>query len=328
MSLISNTTLSRRGFCTCCVAAASFAVTGAWLNPSQAFAEARDIVDLIRDDAAKAPIKVHKLRRNVSILEGSGGNIAVLTGGDGKVFIDAGITASRSRILEAANSLSRDPIKHLINTHWHFDHTDGNQWLNAEGVAILAHENTHKHLLAAQRVEDWDFNFPSSPLAAVPTEVFSSEKTLTLNRSTLHLKHYDPAHTDSDISVTFTEADILHCGDTYWNGIYPFIDYSTGGSIDGIIKATEANIAAVSDKTIVIPGHNLPGHDSPVSNKTELAAYRDMLVAIRENVARLKRHGSSLDEIITAKPTAAFDAKWGQFLITPALFTRLVYQGV
>ena len=244
------------------------------------------------------------------------------------MFIDAGSTASRPRILEAACSLSRDPIKQLINTHWHFDHTDGNQWLNAEGAAILAHENTHKHLLAAQRVEDWEFNFPSSPLAAVPTEVFSSEKTLTLNRSKLHLKHYDPAHTDSDISVTFTEADILHCGDTYWNGIYPFIDYSTGGNIDGMIKATEANIAAISDKTIVIPGHNLPGHASPVSNKTELATYRDMLVAIREDVARLKRQGSSLDEIITAKPTAAFDAKWGQFVITPALFTRLVYQGV
>ena len=201
MSLIDNNTLSRRGFCICCAAAASFAATGGWLNPSQAFAEARDIVDLIRDDAAKAPIKVHKLRRNVSILEGSGGNIAILTGDDGKMFVDAGITASRPRILEAADSLSRDPIKHLINTHWHFDHTDGNQWLNAEGAAILAHENTHKHLLAAQRVEDWEFNFPSSPLAAVPTEVFSSERTLTLNRSTLHLKHYDPAHTDSDISV-------------------------------------------------------------------------------------------------------------------------------
>ena len=113
------------------------------------------------------------------VLEGSGGNIAVLTGADGKLFVDAGITATRPRILEAVNSLSRDPIKHLINTHWHFDHTDGNQWLNEEGAAILAHENTHKHLLSAQRVEDWDYNFPSPPLAAVPTEVFSSEKTLS-----------------------------------------------------------------------------------------------------------------------------------------------------
>ena len=126
--------LSRRGFCLCCLGSATFAATGGWLTPREAFAEARNIVDLIRDDAARAPIKVHKLRRDVSILEGSGGNIAVLMGRDGKVFIDAGITASRPRILEAANSLSRDPIRHLINTHWHFDHADGNTWLNAEGA--------------------------------------------------------------------------------------------------------------------------------------------------------------------------------------------------
>src|SRR5262252_3519534 len=201
--------LSRRGFCLCCLGPATFAATVGGLTPSQVFAEARNIVDLIRDDAAKSPIKVHRLRGNLSVLEGSGGNIAVLTGADGKVFIDAGITASRPRILEAANGLSREPVKHLINTHWHFDHTDGNQWLNAEGAAIIAHENTHKHLLVAQRVEDWDFNFPSSPLPAVPTETFSSEKTLNLNRSTLHLKYYGPAHTDSDISVTIPEADVF-----------------------------------------------------------------------------------------------------------------------
>jgi glyoxylase-like metal-dependent hydrolase (beta-lactamase superfamily II) len=323
MSFVPRHTFSRRGFCICCAVAAGFVRTGGWLSPSQAYAEAQNIVDLIRDDAAKAPIKVHRLRGNISILEGSGGNIAVLTGADGKVFIDAGITASRPRILEAANGLSRDPIRHLINTHWHFDHADGNQWLNAEGAAIIAHENTHKHLLVAQRVEDWDFNFPSPPLAAVPTEVFSSEKTLTLNHSTLALKHYGPAHTDSDISVNIPEADIFHCGDTYWNGIYPFIDYSTGGNIEGMIKAAEANLAAVTDKTIVIPGHG-----KPVSDRAELSAYRDMLVAIHENVARLKQQGRSLDETIAAKPTAAFDAKWGQFVITPALFTRLVYRGV
>src|SRR5215472_14982351 len=323
MFVSNQQTLSRRDFCLCCTVTAGFVAAGGWLTPSQAFARARNIVDLIRDDAARAPIKLHKVRRDVSILEGSGGNIAVLTGADGKVFIDAGITASRLRILEAADSLSRDPIRHLINTHWHFDHTDGNQWLTAEGAAIIAHENTHKHLLVAQRVEDWDFNFPSSPLPAVPSETFSSEKTLNLNRSTLHLKYYGPAHTDSDISVTIPEADILHCADTYWNGIYPFIDYSTGGNIDGMIKATDANVAAVTDKTIVIPGHG-----NPVSNKAELAAYRDMLVAIRDNVAKLRRQGRSLDETIAAKPTAAFDAKWGQFVITPALFTRLVYEGV
>jgi glyoxylase-like metal-dependent hydrolase (beta-lactamase superfamily II) len=321
MSFQYQPTLSRRGFCICC--AAAVAAGGQWLSTSQAYAEARNIVDLIRDDAAKASIKIHKLRRDVSILEGSGGNIAVLTGADGKVFVDAGITATRPRILEAANSLSAAPIKHLINTHWHFDHADGNEWLHGAGAVITAHENTYKHLMAAQRVEDWDFNFPPSPPAAIPTELLTTEKTLALNNSTLKLKYYGPAHTDGDISVSFAEADILHVADTYWNGFYPFIDYSTGGSIGGMIKATEANLAAVSDATIVIPGHG-----NPVSNKSELSAYRDMLVAIRDNVARLKQQGRSLEETVAARPTAAFDAKWGQFVITPAIFTHLVYQGV
>src|SRR5262249_13798979 len=122
--------ISRRGFCLCCMAATTVAAMKGWLGPREAYAEARNIVDMIRDSAARTPIAVHKLRGNVGILEGSGGNIAVLTGQDGKVFIDAGITASRPRILEAASSLSGDPIRHLINTHWHFDHADGNAWLN------------------------------------------------------------------------------------------------------------------------------------------------------------------------------------------------------
>jgi glyoxylase-like metal-dependent hydrolase (beta-lactamase superfamily II) len=322
MSVTQQHVLSRRGFCLCCAAAVGFAAKGGWLSPLQAYAEARTIVDLIRDDAAKAQINIHKLRGNVSILEGSGGNVAVLTGADGKVFIDAGITATKPRILEAANSLSADPIKHLINTHWHFDHADGNEWLHAQGAAIIAHENTRKHLMAAQRVEDWNFDFPPSPAAAIPAELMTDERTLTLNRTTLKLKYYGPAHTDGDISVTFSEADILHTGDTFWNGIYPFIDHSTGGSIKGMIKAAEVNVAAVGNDTIVIPGHG-----QPVSNKAELSAYRDMLVAIHENVAKLKQQGRSFEETVAAKPTAAFDAKWGQFVISPEFFTRLVYQG-
>ena len=322
MSILENV-VSKRGFCLCCMAATYLAATRGFFGPRVAHAAAGNTVDKIRDAAANTPITVHRLRSNVNILEGSGGNIAVLTGQDGKVFIDAGITASRPRVLEAVNSLGNDPIRHLINTHWHFDHTDGNQWLTSEGAAIVAHENTQKHLLTAQRVEDWDFNFPASPLPAIPSEVFSSEKVLKLNGTTLALKHYEPAHTDSDISVTFAEADIVHTGDTYWNGVYPFIDYSTGGNIEGMIKATEANLAATTDSTIIIPGHG-----NPVSNRAELNAYYEMLVAVHENVSKLKQHGRSLDEIIAAKPTADYDSKWGQFVINPAFFTKLVYEGV
>jgi glyoxylase-like metal-dependent hydrolase (beta-lactamase superfamily II) len=315
--------LSRRGFCLCCLGSATFAATGGWLTPSQVFAEARNLVDLIRSEAAKAPIKVHRLRGNVSVLEGSGGNVAVLTGRDGKLLVDAGITASRARITEALASLSSDPVKHLINTHWHFDHADGNEWLHGEGATILAHENTRKHLATAQRVEDWNFDFPPSPSGAVPTDIFATERTLDVNGSKLVLKHYGPAHTDGDISVAFTHADILHTGDTFWNGVYPFIDYSTGGHIDGMIRVAETNLAASTDATIIIPGHGYP-----VSNRSELKDYRDMLVGIRQNVAMLKKQGRSPGETIAAKPTAAYDAKWGQFVIDPASFTKLVYEGV
>src|SRR6516165_7337601 len=315
--------LSRRGFCLCCVGGAAYAATGEWLTPREAFAEARGLVSMFKDNAAVASIATHKLRNNISVLEGSGGNIAVLTGPDGKVLIDGGIGASRPQLTKALADLGTDPISHLVNTHWHFDHTSGNEWLHAAGARIIAQENTRKYLSEVQRVEDWDYNFLPLRPGGIPSEVFAAEHTLKLNGATIRLKHYTPAHTDSDISVTFGEANVLHTGDTYWNGIYPFIDYSTGGSIDGTIRAADANLAAATSNTVIIPGHG-----QPVSNRSELKDYRDMLVAIRENVARLKKQGFSLAETVAAKPTAAYDAKWGQFLIDPAFFTQLVYEGV
>lgn len=315
--------LSRRGFCLCCIGAAGFAATGGWLSPREAYAEARGLVSLIKDSAAKSAITTHKLRNGITILEGSGGNIAVLGGKDGLVMVDAGISVSQKQMAKVLSDISPDPVSHLINTHWHFDHADGNPWIGSDGAKIIAHENTRKHLSQVQRVEDWDYNFLPLARSGVPQHVFSKEHRLKLNGNTLDLKYYGPAHTDGDIYVMFGEADVLHAGDTYWNGIYPFIDHSTGGSIDGMIAAAEANLAASNDKTIIIPGHG-----NPVSNRAELREFRDMLVAIRENVAKLKRQGRSLDETVEAKPTAAFDGKWGQFVIDPAFFTRLVYAGV
>ncbi|RYH63153.1 MAG: MBL fold metallo-hydrolase [Alcaligenaceae bacterium] len=315
--------LSRRGFCLCCVGGAALAATGGWLSPREAYAEARGLVSVIKDSAATSPIKIHKLRGNVSVLEGSGGNVAVLPGPDGKVLVDAGIGVSRAQMTKALRELGSDPVTQLVNTHWHFDHTDGNAWLNAAGARITAHENTKKHIASVQRVEDWDYNFLPLPAGAIPTQVFASEKQLKVNGETIDLKYYGPAHTDSDISVTFRNADILHAGDTFWNGIYPFIDYSTGGNIDGMIAASEANIAASTVDTVIIPGH---GH--PQSNRAELQQWRDMLATVRDNVAKLKTKGASREEVVKAKPTAAFDARYGQFLIDPDFFTRLVYRGV
>jgi glyoxylase-like metal-dependent hydrolase (beta-lactamase superfamily II) len=290
--------------------------------PRRLFAAAESPVITIRNAAASAKITVTKLRGNVSVLEGSGGNIAVFTGRDGKLLVDAGIPATRARITDALDTLSGDPVRHLINTHWHFDHTDGNEWLHSIGAEITAHENTRKHLAETTRVEDWDFTFPPAPAGALPTKVFTKDETLHLNGATLALKCYKPAHTDSDISVDFTDADILHCADTFWNGYYPFIDYSTGGSINGMIRAAEANVARATEKTIVIPGHG------PIGNKSQLIEFRDMLVAVRDKVSALKKQGRSLQEAIEAKPTADYDAKWGGFVIKGDFFTKLVYEGV
>jgi glyoxylase-like metal-dependent hydrolase (beta-lactamase superfamily II) len=315
--------LSRRGFCLCCIGGAASAAAGGWLTPRQAFAEARGLVSLIKDSAAVSPIVTHRLRNNISVLEGSGGNVAVLTGPDGKVLLDAGIGVSRPQVTSALAGLGADPVTHLINTHWRFDHTDGNAWLNSVGAKIIAQENTPRHLREVQRVEDWDYNFLPLPPEGIPTEVFANDRILKLNGASIALKHYGSAHTDSDISVTFTEADIVHVADTFWNGIYPFIDYSTGGSIDGMIAASDANLAATTDNTIIISGHG-----KAVGNKAGLSEFREMLVAVRENVAALKKQGRSRDETVAAKPTAAFDAKFGQFVIDPGFFTRLVYEGV
>ncbi len=315
--------LARRHFCFCCLSASALAATGEWLSPHQAFAEARGIVSLIKDSAATAPIVTHRVRNNIVVLEGSGGNMAVLTGPDGKVLVDAGIGVSRAHISAALAALGPEPITHLINTHWHFDHTDGNTWLNQAGAKIIAQENTRKYLSKVQRVEDWDYNFLPLLPGGIPDEVFAQEHSLKLNGASINLKYYGNAHTDSDISVTFGEADVVHVADTFWNGIYPFIDYSTGGSIDGMIAASNANLAATTDSTVIIAGHG-----KPVSNKAELKNFRDMLVGTRENVAGLKKQGRSMEETVAAKPTAAFDAVYGNFVIDPGFFTRLVYQGV
>jgi glyoxylase-like metal-dependent hydrolase (beta-lactamase superfamily II) len=145
-----NDLLSRRGFCLCCVGGAAFTATAGWLTPRQAFAEARGLVSLIKDSAAVSPIVTHKLRNSISAFEGSGGNIAVLTGSDGKVLIDAGIGVSRPQITKALEALGADPVTHLVNTHWHFDHADGNEWLHSAGAKIIAQENTRKHLSEIQ----------------------------------------------------------------------------------------------------------------------------------------------------------------------------------
>ena len=319
MVTIPSAEFSRRQF----LAAGGLAFATAWLVPTTSFGQPDDVlVPGALKEAATAKVTVQTLRRNVSVLLGPGGNIAVLTGPDGKLLVDAEIITAGPNVSAALASINADPVKQLINTHWHFDHTGGNDWLHKAGASILAQENTRKHLSQVTRVEGWKHTFPSAPAGAIPTTVFKDDYTLHANGTTLTLKRYLPAHTDSDISVHFAEADIFHTGDTFWNRDYPFIDYSTGGSIDGQIRAAEANIAKVTNNTIVIPGHGAVG------GKSDLILFRDVLVEIRERVAALKKQGRSLADVIAAKPGARFDAEWGNLFMTPSAFVSLVYQGV
>jgi glyoxylase-like metal-dependent hydrolase (beta-lactamase superfamily II) len=310
--------ISRRQF----LAAAGLTAMTAWLAPRSLFAQSGDVlVPTAFKVATTAKITVQPLRRNINVLLGPGGNMAVLSGADGNLLVDAEIVTARPNVSEAIAGISADPIKQLINTHWHFDHTGGNKWVHELGASILAQENTRKHLLVDTRVEGWKHTFPAAPPGAIPTTVFAEDYTLHANNTTLVLKHYLPAHTDSDISVHFVEAGVFHTGDTFWNRNYPFVDYSTGGSIDGQIRAAEANIAKVTDSMIVIPGHGVVG------GKPDLILFRDVLADAREKVATMKKQGRSLAEVIAAKPTARTDDEWGNGFMTPALFLEWVYQG-
>src|SRR6201984_2076598 len=231
---------SRRQF----LVAAGLPPQTASLVPTAVFAQSDDVlVPGAFKEAAKAKITAKALRRNISVLYGAGGNIAVLTGPDGKLLVDSEIVTARPNVAAALASINADPVKQLVNTHWHFDHTGGNEWVHEAGASILAQENTREHLLVGTRVEGWKHTFPAAPPGAIPSTVFAENHTLHVNNTTLVLKHYLPAHTDSDISVHFVEADVFHTGDTFWNRNYPFVDYSTGGSIDGQLGAAERNKA-------------------------------------------------------------------------------------
>jgi glyoxylase-like metal-dependent hydrolase (beta-lactamase superfamily II) len=308
-------TRSRRHF----LATGAAATAACLLHRNLLAQPATDFLAKARAANANDKITATPLRRNVTFLSGAGGNIAVLTTKQGKLLVDSGYASCQPQLTAALTAISTDPIRILINTHWHFDHTDGNEWMHSAGATIWAHENTRYRMASPQRIAAFDANIPASPIGALPTILFNSYRTISDKENTLKLTHYEPAHTDTDLSVHFTEANILHCGDTFWNGFYPFIDYSSGGNINGMIVATEQNLAIAADDTIVIPGHG------PLGTKAQLVEFHDMLVGSRDNVAKLKKEGKSLDETIAAKPTAAFDEKWGK---KPDAFIGYVYQGV
>ncbi|MFD0764606.1 MBL fold metallo-hydrolase [Mucilaginibacter lutimaris] len=292
------------------------------LAPGDLFAQKGSPVTMIIEEARKSAVKATKLRGNLTLLEGSGGNIILSAGEKGNLMVDAGIDVSREKIKAKIAEINQVPLQLLINTHWHFDHASGNEWLNKDGAQIIAHKNTAKWLGQTTRVDDWNYTFPPAPANAVPSKVFDQEYELTFEDQVIRLKHYAPAHTDSDISVYFPDTDTLHVADTWWNGYYPFIDYNTGGSIQGMIKAADENVKTASENTLVVPGHG------PIGKKADLLRYRDMLVNIETIVAKLKKSGMPLTDVINARPTKAYDEQWGKFVIGPDFFTALVYKGL
>jgi len=311
--------MSRRDFIT----SAGLLAGGLMVSPHPVFARRQNSpVTMIIAEAAKSPLSLQKLRGNLTLISGSGGNIVLMAGKSGKLMVDAGINVSEIKMKTALASINDAPLKYLINTHWHFDHASGNEWVHNAGAQIIAHENAKKRLMQQVTVEDWNYTFPPSPAGAIPAVTFAKEHKHVFEGETIHLKHYGPAHTDGDISVFFPEVDVLHVADTWWNGYYPFIDYNTGGNIKGMINAAKENVDRTTEKTLVISGHG------PIGNRSQLIAYRDMLIAIERNISSLKDKGMGLNDIIAAKPTRAYDEKWGKFVIGPDLFTKLVYKGL
>jgi glyoxylase-like metal-dependent hydrolase (beta-lactamase superfamily II) len=272
--------------------------------------------------AASAPITVQHLRRNVTMLEGSGGNIGVLAGRDGILMVDDGIAVSREKIVRAIRSFSDGDLKYVVLTHWHWDHSDGDGWVRKAGATLIADHRTVDHLKQTIDVVEWEHTFPPARAADIPNLVLTADKTLRFDGETVKILHYGAGHTDGDLAVYFRSADVLQTGDMFWNGLYPFIDYVAGGSIDGTIRGADDSIALTTDQTIVIPGHG------PVGGRADLIAYRDMLRTVRGRVAAMKAQGKSLAEVEAARPTADYDGTWGRSVISPRLFTALVYRGV
>jgi glyoxylase-like metal-dependent hydrolase (beta-lactamase superfamily II) len=209
-----------------------------------------------------------------------------------------------------------------VNTHWHWDHTDGNEWMHAAGATIIAHRNTLKHLSETTHVDDWNWTFAPVPAGARPTIIVDDERELAFAGDSIRLTHFGSGHTDGDLSVYFEKADVMALGDTFWNGSYPFIDNQDGGSVDAAIAWATKALERITDDTILVPGHG------PVGTRPQLIEFRDMLVTVRERVAALKSDGESLEAVMAAKPTAAFDETWGRFVIDSKFFTKLVYDGL
>jgi cyclase len=288
-------------------------------SAQQAAAPAADVVAQMRAQMGAVPLQTMKLRDDLFMLYGPGGNMVALNGPDGKVLVDSSFAPVVPKIREALDSMGNAPLKIVINSHWHLDHTDGNQGLHEAGALIVAHENTRKRLSTPQFMAALGLHFDAAPAAAWPQQTFTDNTALYFNGEQIHLGYFAPAHTDTDIYVHYQNGNVLHMADIWFNGFYPLIDASTGGTINGMIAASDKGIKLSDANTKIVPGHG------PLGDKAGLTKYHDMLVTVRDRVKKQKDAGKSLAEVTAAKPTADLDAQWGNGFIKPDFFVNFVY---
>lgn len=310
--------MNRRGFLRIGIAAGAAAMLPRATHAQAAQAAGR--AAQTHAGAAATPVKVTRLSGNVYLLQGEGGNMALQTGPEGNILIDSSYAPAVPRILEAVGNVSKDAPFALINTHWHGDHTGGNEGLHAAGFTIFAHQNTRERLSTPQTIKLFHSTSPAAPTGALPTITFEESFRIWRNGDALDLVHYAPAHTGTDIYIHFKEANVLHAGDIWFNGIYPFIDESTGGTIGGMIRAAKRTLVVADSETKIIPGHG------PLGSKADFQKYHDMLSAVRDKVAALKAAGASELEAVAKRPTAEFDAAWGKGFMNADTFTGIVYR--
>jgi glyoxylase-like metal-dependent hydrolase (beta-lactamase superfamily II) len=287
-----------------------------------------DLLASMRAKFNAAPLETRRLAEDVTMLSGPGGSVVVLNGPDGKFVVDTFVAPAWPRLKKALDALGNAPVKCVIDTHWHFDHTDNNAPLHAAGATVLAHENTKKRmsephdLPVLYRAADGTLaglHFDPSPAEALPQQTFASSHKLQGNGETLALQHVAPAHTDSDIYVHFQNANVIQMADLFFNGMYPYIDPGTGGKITGVIAAADKILSLADNDTKIVAGHG------PLGNKADLTKYRDMLVASCNRVEKLKSAGKSALEAVMEKPFADLDLAWGQGIINSDQWVQIVY---
>ncbi len=269
-------------------------------------------------DFSKVEIQPTKINDNLYMLTGSGGNLALAVGEDATFLIDDQFAPLSPKITAAIAAITAKPVKFLLNTHWHYDHTGGNENFGNAGAIIVAHENVRKRMSTEQVIEFFKMPVKASPKAALPVVTFPNAMTLHLNGEEIRAIHVPRAHTDGDTLVHFVKGDVVHMGDLYFNGFYPFIDTSSGGTPEGVVAACDQVLAMITDKTRVIPGHGA------LSNKAELKAYRDMLATVTERIRKMVAAGRKLEEITAANASSDYDEKWGKGFIPPAKFAEML----